>query len=112
MLKIGVSPWEGLCLPHFKHIFFPFALSVLCTGTHWIGEIMHFILNDGRDDFDRSFMTTGLELTLSDHPSKLKSATPGYKLYEAMTSPRCIQGHCPEQYLPPQIFEKKAKVRS
>ena len=77
-----------------------------------MAEIMHFILNDGRDDFDRSFMTTALELTICSDPSQLESTTPGHKLYEAMTSPRCIQGHCPEQYLPPQIFEKKAKVRS
>ena len=72
---------------------------------------MHYILNDGRDDFDRTFMNTGLESTLCHHQSELESTTPGHKVYAAMTSPRCIVGHCPEQYLPPQVFDKKAKVR-
>ncbi|XP_038070691.1 sulfotransferase 1C2-like [Patiria miniata] len=80
------------------------------SGTHWLGEIMQYILHDGKGDYDRTFMTNGLEFTITDDPIQLEGVTPGYKTYAAMASPRCIVSHCLESFLPPQIFTKHGKV--
>ncbi|XP_038071143.1 sulfotransferase family cytosolic 1B member 1-like [Patiria miniata] len=80
------------------------------SGTHWMSEILHYILHDGKGDFNRSFMTNVLEMTMAEDPSQLESVTPGYKMYAAMASPRCILSHCLESFRPPQILTKQAKV--
>ena len=78
-----------------------------------MAEIVQYILHDGRGDFDRTFMTSTLEVTLSDDPSKMDtSRIPGYQICAAMKSPRCMISHCPESFLPPQLMKKKAKVSS
>ena len=75
-----------------------------------MAEIVQYILHDGRGDFDRSFMTAALEITMADDPSQMDSRTPGYQIFAAMKSPRCIVSHCPESLRPPQLMKKKAKV--
>ncbi|XP_038071227.1 uncharacterized protein LOC119740097 [Patiria miniata] len=80
------------------------------SGTHWMSEILHYILHDGKGDFNRSFMTNALEMTMAEDPTQLESVTPGYKMYAAMASPRCILSHCLESFRPPQILTKQAKV--
>ena len=55
-------------------------------------------------------MTNALELTHVDDPTKLASATPGYKVCAALKSPRCMISHCREEFRPPQILTKNAKV--
>ena len=80
------------------------------SGTHWLGEILDYVVHEGRDDFDRTNMTAVLETTLEMDPSKVESTTPGYKTFEKAQSPRIIGTHCRVHLLPPQIWEKKAKV--
>ncbi|XP_038071326.1 sulfotransferase 1C2-like [Patiria miniata] len=87
-----------------------FVFSYPRSGTHWMLEIVGFILHDGKDDFDRTFMTNGLEFSLAEDPTKVESVTPGYKTYAAMASQRCILSHCLESYRPPQILTKQPKV--
>ena len=87
-----------------------YALSYksLFKGTHWIYEIIFLILNDGKIDSERCFQ--GLEITPVNDPTKLQSSSPGYKVFEAFKSPRCIPSHCREEFRPPQILTKNAKV--
>ncbi|XP_071792398.1 sulfotransferase 1B1-like [Asterias amurensis] len=81
------------------------------SGTHWIGEIIHFILHDGRSDFNRENMKSALETTLVMNPSDVNSGVPGYKTYEKiMSNPRVIPTHCQVDLLPPRMWEKKPKV--
>ncbi|XP_038070698.1 sulfotransferase family cytosolic 1B member 1-like [Patiria miniata] len=80
------------------------------SGTHWVGEIVQYILHDGKGNFDRTFMNIGLETALADDPAELECVTPGYKTYAAMASPRCIASHCMENFRPPQILSRQAKV--
>ena len=75
-----------------------------------MSEIVQLVRHDGRGDFDRAYMTSILELTLVTDQAKFDSTTPGYKLCEAMKSPRSIVSHCPECFLPLQMMLKKAKV--
>ena len=75
-----------------------------------MSEIVQLVRHDGRGDFDRGYMTSILELTLVTDQAKFDSTTPGYKLCEAMKSPRCMISHCPECFLPLQVMLKKAKV--
>ncbi len=82
-------------------------------GTHWIGEIVQYVLHEGRSDFNRENMKSALETTLVMDPSNVESGVPGYKTYENMTSSsgqRSIPTHCQVDLLPPQIWEKKPKV--
>ncbi|XP_022083514.1 sulfotransferase family cytosolic 1B member 1-like [Acanthaster planci] len=80
------------------------------SGTHWVSEIVHYILNDGKGDFDRSFMANVLETTLAEDPIRMQSTTPGHMVCAAMKSPRCIISHCMERFRPPQVLTKNAKV--
>ncbi|XP_038071119.1 amine sulfotransferase-like [Patiria miniata] len=77
------------------------------SGTHWMTEIVSFILNDGRDDFDRTFMTCTLEVTYTPDPSKVESTIPGYKKFEEVKSPRCTSSHLPYSLLPPDVMKSK-----
>ncbi|XP_022098338.1 sulfotransferase 1C2A-like [Acanthaster planci] len=87
-----------------------FVITCPRSGTHWVGEIVHYVLHEGKGDFDRSFMNYAWEFTRSDDPTKMDSVTPGYKAYAAMKSPRCILTHCLERFLPLHILSGNAKV--
>ncbi|XP_038047818.1 sulfotransferase family cytosolic 1B member 1-like [Patiria miniata] len=80
------------------------------SGTHWLGEIIDYVMSEGRDDFDRTNMSAVLEITMEADPSKFASATPGYKILETMASPRIMGTHCLPNLLPPQVMDKKPKM--
>ncbi|XP_022111228.1 sulfotransferase family cytosolic 1B member 1-like [Acanthaster planci] len=87
-----------------------FVITFPKSGTHWLGEIIDYVMNDGRDDFDRTNMSAVLETTMEPDPSKVASGTPGYKILETMKPPRIMATHCLPNLLPPQVWEKKPKV--
>ena len=74
-------------------------------------EILELLHHDAQaDKIDRSNLDTALEIGLCrvDQP---ETAIPGYKKMETWSSPRIILTHCFEHLLPPQVWQKKVKVR-
>ena len=86
-------------------------ITFLQTGTHWLSEIIDYVLSEGSDDFDRAHLSTALETTMELDPAKIGSGTPGYTIYEKMKSPRVVGTHCTVNLLPPQVWQKKPKVQ-
>ncbi|XP_072051233.1 sulfotransferase 1E1-like [Amphiura filiformis] len=81
------------------------------SGTHWLMEIVYLVLTNGEmDKINRCMMEQGLEFTMCAGPSEVPKTKPGYKHMEEWESPRVMVSHLMHRFLPPQIWEKKAKI--
>ncbi|XP_072051232.1 sulfotransferase 1C2-like [Amphiura filiformis] len=81
------------------------------SGTHWLIEIVYLILTNGEmAKINRCMMEQGLEFTMCAGPSEVPKTKPGYKHMEEWESPRVMMSHLMHRFLPPQIWEKKAKI--
>ncbi|XP_072029691.1 sulfotransferase 1C2-like [Amphiura filiformis] len=81
------------------------------SGTHWLMEIVYLLLANGElSKIKRNMMEQGLEHTQCAGPSEVQTAKPGHKYMEEWESPRVMNSHLMLRFLPPQIWEKKAKV--
>lgn len=88
-----------------------FLITYPKSGTHWIGEIVNLIYNNGdKSKMDRSRMKDTIDLTICAHPSQLATTPSGLDLMVKWSSPRIIFCHAHKCFLPPQVFEKKVKV--
>ena len=75
-------------------------------------EIVYLILANGEmDKINRCMMEQGLEFTMCGGPSEVPKTKPGYQHMQEWPSPRVMVSHLMHRFLPPQIWEKKAKVR-
>lgn len=81
-------------------------------GTHWLMEIVYLVLTNGEmDKINRVMMEQGLEFSMCAGPSEVPKTKPGYKYMEEWPSPRVMVTHLMHRFMPPQVWEKKAKVR-
>lgn len=81
------------------------------SGTHWLMEIVYLMLANGEmDKINRCMMEQGLEFTMCAGPSEVPKTKPGYEHMNEWPSPRVMVSHLCEKFLPPQIWEKKAKL--
>ncbi|XP_071797657.1 amine sulfotransferase-like [Asterias amurensis] len=88
-----------------------FVVSFPKTGTTWTQEIVSAVLHDG--DIERvnqlhtmirvPFLEMSFGIDIENSPKT-------HKIIELMNSPRLIKSHLPGQLLPPQVWEKKAKI--
>ena len=95
---------------HSMHKVNQIIISLL-SGTHWLMEIVYLMLANGEmDKINRSMMEQGLEFTMCAGPSEVPKTKPGYEHMNEWPSPRVMVSHLCEKFLPPQLWEKKAKV--
>ncbi|XP_071791938.1 sulfotransferase 1B1-like [Asterias amurensis] len=80
------------------------------SGNHWLHEIVQYIQSEGKDNFDRSFMNTAMEVVSMKSAAEDETAVAGYKIMETWVSPRCLGTHCHARFLPPKVWGSKAKV--
>eukprot|EP00057_Strongylocentrotus_purpuratus_P034101 XP_793921.2 PREDICTED: estrogen sulfotransferase-like [Strongylocentrotus purpuratus] len=80
------------------------------SGSHWIMEIAHLIMNDLQaDKINRESMSLALELVLSDKVDNVTNVTPGHEIMAKWRSPRIMLSHLLEEFAPDQI-KKRSKV--
>ncbi|XP_030843935.1 sulfotransferase 1C3 [Strongylocentrotus purpuratus] len=80
------------------------------SGTHWIMEIAHLIMNDLQaDKINREAMLFALDQAMSNKVDDVTKVTPGHEVMAKWRSPRIMASHLLEEFAPDQI-KKRSKV--
>ncbi|XP_022099260.1 estrogen sulfotransferase-like [Acanthaster planci] len=84
------------------------------AGTTWVQEIMSCVMHDGDLEAVNKrhtvFRVPFLEMSPPSSVLQGKTVPKTHKIVDSIPSPRVIKSHLPGQFLPPQLWEKKAKI--